>query len=301
MLNFYIFQCPPDETEPRNTLNILSQHLGLPPATLRFRMCCFMKKHRQYSMTIADNILRCKKLDFDDYLLCMEQDAPLDEIAIVVIALMFHFHICILTETKFWTTSREHKIGMCSLILGLTGNLEFVPLHHCTTQSGHSSFEQENQPDYVNNNDSNQHNTSADSSISLTDKLSGVFDVNELSVFIKEHAEQMTRPSPPTPKDRTPVSSPLPAEKKFIFIQHGIKCHNKQVQKFNCVLCTFFFLLKKNLMHTFVVVILRLNLNVDIVKSNTRVPMAVPSMRSRMLVIILNVNFVIKVFSFQRV
>ena len=54
-------------------------------------------------------------------------------------------------------------------------------------------------------------------------------------------------------------------------------------------------------MHTFVVVILRLNLNVDIVKSNTRVPMAVPSMRSRLLVIILNVNFVIKVFSFQRV
>ena len=62
-----------------------------------------------------------------------------------------------------------------------------------------------------------------------------------------------------------------------------------------------FFLLKKNLMHTFIVVILHLNLNVDIVKSNTRVPMAVPSMRSRMLVIILNVNFVIKVFSFQRV
>ena len=181
-------------------------------------------------MTIAGYILRCKKLDFDDYLLCMEQDAPLDEIAIVIIACMFHFHICILTETKFWTTNREHNIGMCSLILGLTGNLEFIPLCHCTTQSGHSSFEQENQLDYVSNNASNQHNTSADSSISLTDKLSGVFDVNELSVLIKEHAEQMTRPSPPAPKDRTPVPSPLPAEKKkFVFIQYGIKCHNKRV------------------------------------------------------------------------
>ena len=117
-------------------------------------------------MMIADNILCHKKLDFDDYLLCMEQDAPLDEIAIVIIAHMFHFHICILTETKFWTTNREHKIGMFSLILGLTGNLEFIPLCHCTTQSGHSSLEQENQPDYVNNNATNQHNTSADSSIS---------------------------------------------------------------------------------------------------------------------------------------
>ena len=203
-------------------------------------MCCFMKKHRQYSMTIADYILHRKKLDFDN-LLCMEQDAPLDEIAIVVIARMFCFHICILTETKFWTTNREHKIGMCSLILGLTGDLEFVPLHRCTTQSDHSSFEQENQPDNVNNNASNWHNTSADSSISLTDKLSGVFDVNELSVLIKEHAEQMIRPSQPTPKDRTPVPSPLPAEKKFVFIQHGIKHHNKRVRKFNCVLCADYF------------------------------------------------------------
>ena len=81
---------------------------------------------------------------------------------------MFHFHICILTETKFWTTNREHKIGMCSLILGLTGDLEFVPIHRCTAQSDHSSFEQENQLDNVNNNASNRHNTSADSSISLT-------------------------------------------------------------------------------------------------------------------------------------
>ena len=217
MLHFFIFQCPPDETEPRSTLNILSQHLGLPPATLRFRMGRFMKKRRQYSMTIADYILRRKKLDFDDYLLCMEQDAPLDEIAIVIIARMFHFHICILTETKFWTTNREHKIGMCSLILGLTGDLEFIPLHRCTTQSDHSSFEQENQPDNVNNNASNRHNTSADSSISLTDKLSGVFDVNELSVLIKEHAEQMIRPSPPTPKDRTPVPKSPPSRKEVRF------------------------------------------------------------------------------------
>ena len=153
----------------------------------------------------------------------------------------------ILTETKFWTANREHKIGMCSLILGLTGDLEFVPLHRCTTQSDHSSFEQENQLDNVNNNASKRHNTSADSSISLTDKLSGVFDVNEPSVLIKEHAEQMIRPSPPTPQDRTPVPSPLPAEKKkFVFIQHGIKRHNKRVQKFNVYCALIIFLLKKN-------------------------------------------------------
>ena len=135
----------------------------------------------------------------------------------------------------------------------------------------------------------------------LTDKLSGVFDVNELSVLIKEHAEQMIRPSPPPPKDRTPVPSPVPAEKKkFVFIQHGIKRRNKWVRKFNCVLCSDYFFTQKEL-NAHIYVILHLNLNVDIVKSNTRVQMAVPSMRIHMLDIVLNVNFVIKVFSFQRV
>ena len=103
MLHFFIFQCSPDETKPRSTLNILSQHLGLPPATLRFRMCHFMKKHKQYSMMIADYILCSKKLDFDDYLLCMEQDEPLDEIAIVVIA-----HMCDTAQVWGGPRATEH-------------------------------------------------------------------------------------------------------------------------------------------------------------------------------------------------
>ena len=123
-----------------------------------------------------------KKKKFDDYLLCMEQDAPLDEIAIVIITHMFHFHICILTETKFWEANREHEFGMCFLLLGLTGNMQFIPLHHCTTETGITS-EKENQPEpndiNVKGSACNLHNTCSNSSTCLTEKLSGVLDPNK--------------------------------------------------------------------------------------------------------------------------
>ena len=133
----------------------------------------------------------------------MEQDAPLDEIALVIIACMFHFHTCILSETKFWTTNREHKIGMC-----------------------------------LDNNASDPHNTSMDSCTSLTEKLAGISDADKIAEVIKCHAESMPRPSPPLPKDTTPIPTlPSSPKKTFVFIQLGIKCQCKPVQKFNCVLC----------------------------------------------------------------
>ena len=110
---------------------------------MRFQMCHFVRTHRQYTLGIGEHILLCKKQDFDDYLVRMEQDAPLDEVALVITHL-FHFHTCVLSETKFWTTNREHKIGMCSLLLGLIGTMQFVPLCYCTTQTGSTGENQKN-------------------------------------------------------------------------------------------------------------------------------------------------------------
>ena len=117
---------------------------------------------------------------------------------------MFHFH------------NREHKIGMCALLLGLTGNMQFVPLCHCT-QTG-INIENQNNWDFnssanninMKNYASNLHNTSSDSSSSLSEKLSGVLDPEEISKLIKEHAEQMTRPSPPVPKTEPLFQVPQP-------------------------------------------------------------------------------------------
>ena len=108
----------------------------------------------------------------------MEKGATLDEIALVVVAHMFHFHICILSQTKYWTTNWEHKIGMCSLLLGLTGNMEFTVLEYCTKWS---ATNKDNKVIKNNLNMDDHHNTSTDSSSSVSDKLSGVLDPEKIS------------------------------------------------------------------------------------------------------------------------
>ena len=113
---------------------------------------------------------------------------------------MFQFHICILSETKYWTTNWEHKIGMCFLLLGLTGNMEFTVLKYCTSQTGKN-----NQNNAKNVDLGDCHNTSTDSCSSLTEKLAGVSDPDKISELIKLHAEQISRPSPPQPKDTSHV------------------------------------------------------------------------------------------------
>ena len=133
----------------------------------------------------------------------MEQGAPLDEIALILVECMFHFHICILSETKYWTTNWEHKIGMYSLLLGLTGNMEFTVIEYCTKQSG---VNKDNRIIENNLNTVDHHNTSTDSSSSLSDKLTAVSDLDKILELIKLHAEQMSRS--PTPKDNSPIPTP---------------------------------------------------------------------------------------------
>ena len=140
---------------------------------------------------------------------------------------------------------------MCSLLLGLTGNMQFAPLCYCTTQTGSTSELKKNlslDNNVNNSNASDPHNTSTDNCTSLTEKLVGISDANQIAEVIKRHAESMPRPSPPPPKDTTPIPTPPSSPKKtYMFIQHGIKCQNKRVWKFNCVLCSYTFGTQKEL------------------------------------------------------
>ena len=81
---------------------------------------------------------------------------------------------------KFWTTNKEHNIGLCSLLVGLMGPLDFTLLKHSTTQT-HSKVQK---PDLSNNANTNK---------TLSDKLAGIIDPDEISKVISEHAN-MSRP-----------------------------------------------------------------------------------------------------------
>ena len=119
---------------------------------------------------------------------------------------MCFIFIGMLSETKSWTTNREHKIGMCSLLLGLAGNMEFTVLEYCTEWSG---INKENKIIENNLNMADHHKTSTDSSSSLSDKLLCVSGPDKISELIKLHAEQMSSPTHP-PKDNSPIPTHPP-------------------------------------------------------------------------------------------
>ena len=81
-------------------------------------------------------------------------------------------------ENKFWTMNKDHNIGLCSLIVGLMGPLDFSLLRHCATQTGSKV----QKPDSANSsNSSNQHSKNSNTDTILSDKLAGITDPEEIS------------------------------------------------------------------------------------------------------------------------
>ena len=65
-------------------------------------------------------------LTLDDYIqfIC-DFHCPIDEITIVLLVRMFHFHISIIMIDKYWTTKCDHDIQGCKIILRWYGKMEF--------------------------------------------------------------------------------------------------------------------------------------------------------------------------------
>ena len=57
-----------------------------------------------------------------DYLSSLVQEnAPLDELAFLIFARMFHIHIGIINANGFWSTSVDNDLSCCEIILAFTG------------------------------------------------------------------------------------------------------------------------------------------------------------------------------------
>ena len=53
---------------------------------------------------------------------------PLDQIAVIAMAHMYHIHIGIIMDGWFWTSRRDHKLDACKILLGWQGKLSFVDI-----------------------------------------------------------------------------------------------------------------------------------------------------------------------------
>ena len=68
-------------------------------------------------------------MDFDGYLDILSLDqTPFNDVAIVLSAPMYKFHICIVMQGKYWRTKQDHDYKHCTLFLANMGSLMFYSM-----------------------------------------------------------------------------------------------------------------------------------------------------------------------------
>ena len=259
------------------TAQLIRDHVGRTSNQVQKELVSYIVKHKDYASQIGNLIWECKKMDFDGYVDTVALDqTPFDEVAIVLSVHMYRIHICIVMQGKYWTTRQDHDFKHCTLFLAYIGGLVFYSTmrkepepEKCGrgTLNSHLAgvmIQQETQKiiDSFNNppdeceQDSSQDTREQAGSLhgnkrTLSLKLSGVTDPDEISRIICEHAENMSRPPPkPTGDDPTPganKSAAKPPKGKVVFVMHGIKKIKKRVRNFGCIVCDEMFHKQKHL------------------------------------------------------
>ena len=75
-------------------------------------MVNWMKEHIYFLERIGLYLLNVKGLDVNDYIKLMTNAGqPLDKIAVVTIAHMYHVHIGVLMDGWYWTSKKDHALG----------------------------------------------------------------------------------------------------------------------------------------------------------------------------------------------
>ena len=80
----------------------------------------------------------------------------------------------------------------------------------------------------------------------LSSKVSGVTDPDEISHITREHAEYMTRP-PLKPTGGDPLPAGKQPKGQLVFVTHGIRKIQKRVCNFGCTVCEEVYHIQKDL------------------------------------------------------
>ena len=108
------------------TAQLIGDHVGKTYNQVHKELVSYILKHKEYASQIGKNIWECKKMDFDGYVATIALDqTPFDEVAIVLSAHIYRFHICILMQGKYWMTRWDHDFKHCTLFLAYMGGLVF--------------------------------------------------------------------------------------------------------------------------------------------------------------------------------
>ena len=88
-----------------------------------------MDTHVTFVEKVGRVILQCKGIETLDYMSTISQfGQPFDEIAIALMARMYHVHVAVMQDKFYWTTKWDHDVAACKIILGWKGNLNFIDI-----------------------------------------------------------------------------------------------------------------------------------------------------------------------------
>ena len=112
--------------ENNHTAHLLTHSTKKNMAQHRQHMKGFIQNHYDWVHDVSIKILADRCMSVDQYLKeLVKPGFKFDEVALVIFARMYHRHIFILMNGRYWTTRRDHDLSKCRFHLAFLGNLNF--------------------------------------------------------------------------------------------------------------------------------------------------------------------------------
>ena len=122
----FIFQCLHEFAVGDEIMHILSHYLRANAAELCAKFPEWIQSHHDWVEAIANPVLSKKGSNVDDYIdFIAKPGTPIDEICLLIFARMYHLHMCIIMEDRYWITQHEHDLDRCTVFIAYRGALLF--------------------------------------------------------------------------------------------------------------------------------------------------------------------------------
>ena len=125
--NFHL-QCGHRFSKAEATLHGITNCTGRTPQQIRRYLAKFIEKdyHCVWISYIGSAFIHRKGLDLDKYLVnLLSPKVPLDELGLLIVARMYHWHIAVITNLYTWTTGWDLVASDCRVVFAYTGGINF--------------------------------------------------------------------------------------------------------------------------------------------------------------------------------
>ena len=122
----FIFQCLHKFAVSDETMHILSHYVRADAAKLCAKFREWIWSHHDWVEAITDPVLSKKGSNVDDYIYFIAKPGtPVYEIGLLIFERMYHLHMCIIMEDRYWTMQHENNLDRCTVFIAYRGVLLF--------------------------------------------------------------------------------------------------------------------------------------------------------------------------------